>query len=98
LPSLGEKFEITLHKGWNAISIPYETFAIVSIDREVYPTGYVYEATTNNYKPVILSSLSSQVGAIWVYSFKEGSKIVIDGWRPTTKSSVILKLSTSSQS
>jgi hypothetical protein len=78
-PSFGEKFEIILRQGWNAISIPYETFVVQRVDREIYPTGFIYNPVTNNYNPIQLSSLSSQLGAMWVYSFKEGSKIVIDG-------------------
>jgi hypothetical protein len=89
--SLAENFEITLHKGWNAISIPYETFSIVRIDKDIYPEGYVYEAGIGSYRVLSLYSLSKQVGAIWVYSFKEGSKMIIDGWTPTTFPHVLSK-------
>jgi hypothetical protein len=78
-PSLAETFEINLKKGWNSISIPYETFNIVRIEGKVHPIAYVYDPEKNAYNQITLSSLSSQLGAIWVYSFEEGSKLVING-------------------
>jgi len=89
--SLAEIFEITLHKGWNAISIPYENFIVVKIDKDIYPDGYVYETGTSSYRVVSLYSLSKQEGAIWIYSFKEGSKITIDGWNPTAFYQILSK-------
>jgi hypothetical protein len=52
--SLDQTFEITIKKGWNSISIPYETFSVVKIDKDIYPEGYVYDTATSSCKVVSL--------------------------------------------
>jgi hypothetical protein len=38
--SFEEVFDIALKKGWNSVSIPYETFNIVRIEGKVNPIAY----------------------------------------------------------
>jgi hypothetical protein len=92
-----EKYEIILKAGWNAISIPYETFKIVAIEGNVHPIGYIYDPETESYKRINLYSLSSQQGAIWVYSFVDGSKIIVEGEIPFSYNNITRKMFTSPQ-
>jgi hypothetical protein len=81
-PSFGETYEIILHKGWNMLSIPFVSFQIIKVEGRVYPTAYIYNLSSEKSEALPLSSLSSQVGAIWVYSYDEGSKIIVEGTVP----------------
>jgi hypothetical protein len=80
--SENENYVITLKKGWNMVSIPYETFKILKIDEGISSIAFIYNFDKGSYEKVDLSSLSSQVGAIWVYSHVDNAKIVIDGTNP----------------
>jgi hypothetical protein len=87
--SENENYVITLKKGWNMVSIPYESFKILKIDEGISTIAFIYNFDKGNYEKVDLSSLSSQVGAIWVYSYVDNAKIVIDGTNPLGEKSFI---------
>jgi len=97
--SFAETFEITLHKGWNAISIPYKEFKIIKIEGKIYPQVYIYEPfiNSNSYTRVSIDSLDHQRGGIWVYSFQDNSKIIIDGQNRITFPSLFSYIFTSPQ-
>jgi hypothetical protein len=94
--SFAERYEIKLSKGWNLISIPYENYYIAKIEGKVHPIGYLYIPQVGAYNKVDLYSLSSQEGGIWVYSFDDNGKIIVEGIVPLTLESVSSKIMFSS--
>jgi hypothetical protein len=87
-----ERFEITLKKGWNSVSIPCESFYVVSVDKNIYQGAFIYNINTANYEFLDIKSLTSQRGGIWLYSYKDGTKLVVECLAQTQPSQISRKL------